>query len=434
VSRLLLLACALLAALLLAGSVRAQQQVDTSQRDALEREIEEYEQLRAARNRDIASIEEELGSTATVLQRRVAERDAVSRELAELRAERARLQAEIARLGEDLEQTEAEIGGIVANLESLQERISALLVNLFTQRSGRYAQTLTKAASYHDLQVRSHYLALLTRQDVSLIEQLDQARIQLLAAQETLAQQLAQQAAREEELRGTEASLTGKQQELAGIISELESTQAGQQVQRQALLQAQGEIEAALGDLGSKLSSEIRRLREEEERLQREAAQAFLEQRELEREKLLQRADETRARIENLTAPLLPASTDYSLPLASPSVVSRYGEENNSYLALRATAANAAVMSVEAGVVIAVSVISANDGYHVSVQHSNELATSYTNLQAPLVRVGDRVTRGQVLGYLGGGNLVPPDVLKLWVVVTQNGRTSFSDPQARLGY
>lgn len=429
-----LLICTVLA-LLLASSLSAgfaQGRVDTSQREALEREIEQYEQLQQNRQQDISRIEAELGSTAVVLQQRVAERDAVSRELSALRSERVRLQAEIEQLGVDLQQTEAEIDGIVANLESLQERISALLVNLFTQRSGRYAQALAQAASYHDLQVRSHYLSLLTQQDVELITQLDDARLQLLTAQETLAAQLMQRAAHEEELSVTEVSLSGKQQQLAGIISELESTQAGQQAQRQAVLQAQGEIEAALSSLGSKLSVEIRRLIEEEERLQREAAQAFLAERE--RERLLQQADATRERIENLTAPLLPASTDYALPLANPSVVSRFGEENNSYLALRATAPNAPVVAVEAGVVIAVSVISANDGYHVSVQHSTELATSYTNLQAPLVRVGDRVTRGQMLGHLGGGNLVPPDVLKLWVVATQGGRTAFADPQARLGY
>lgn len=418
---------ALLLLLSLAAAL-AQPRADTSTREALESEIAQYERLLEQRSAEIATIEAELGETAAVLQQRIRERDNVSAQIADLRAQRTQLRAEIEQLEADLADTALEIERILADLDSLLERISALLVNLYTQGNNRYAAALSAASSYHDFQVRSHYLTLLTQQDVNLVNELNDTRAELLAAQQRQRDQLQAQAAAEENLRVNEEQLVVQQNTLAGIISELESTQAGQRAQQQALLQAQNEIESALGSLAGRLEAEIARLIAEEERLQREAAQAFLEERE--RSNLLRQAEDTRTRIENLTEPLLPTTSDYGFPVPGPTIASRFGQDNNSYLALRAANSNAPVTAIEAGVVQTVMLVSANDGYMVAILHGNDLLVSYTNLQQPLVTPGTRVSKGQLLGYLGGGTLVRPDILKLWVMV---GNT-FVDPQARLGF
>ena len=414
--------------LLVAGWAVAQPRADTSTRDALEDEIARYESLREARNADISRIEAELGETASVLQARIRDRDYISSQIADLRVQRAALQDEIAQLELDLAATAEEIDVILGNLDALMNRISALLVNLYTQGNSRYAQALSQATSYHDFQVRSHYLSLLTEQDVNLVNDLNVTRQQLLEAQERQREQLAAQSAAEEQLRLNEAELVAQQDSLAVVIADLESTQAGQQAQQQALLQAQNEIEGAITSLSGRLQSEIARLQEEERRLQREAAQAFLEERE--RQSLLQQAEDTRERITTLTEPMLPTTSDYGWPLASATIASRYGTDNNSYLALRAPTANAAVTAIEGGVVQAVVLVSANDGFLVSIQHGPDLVVSYTNLQPPVVETGQRVSKGQLLGYLGGGTLVSPDILKLWVTVGN----AFVDPQRQLGF
>lgn len=412
-----------------ASWVYAQPRADTSTRDALESEIADYEQLLQERNADISRIEAELGETATVLQARVAERDNVSAQISNLRAQRAELQADIARLEDELLATSAEIELILSNLDTLLDRIGALLVNLYTQGNTRYAAALSAASSYHDFQVRSHYIELLTDQDVTLVQQLNDTRQQLLDAQQRQSEQLAAQEAAEENLRVNEEALVVQQNSLAGIISELESTRAGQQAQQQAHLQAQNDLEQTLTELGRQYQAEIARLQAEEERLQREAAQAFLRDRQ-QAEALEQQAAETRERLDNLTQPLLPSTSDYQWPVPSPSIASRFGFENNSWLALRANVPNAPVTAIEAGVVRSATRLSANDGYLVAILHANDLVVSYTNLQQPLVSAGQRVSKGELLGYLGGGTLVQPDILKLWVMVG----TTFVDPQARLGF
>lgn len=410
------------------GCAFAQPRADTSARDALQSEIADYERIVQQRSSEIQSIESELGATAAALQQRIRERDSVSAQIAELRAQRAQLQADISQLEADLVDTAAEIERILSNLDSLLERIRALLVNLYTQGNSRYAAALSAATSYHEFQVRSHYLSLLTQQDVNLVNELNDTREQLLNAQQLQRDQLQALSTAEEELRVNEEALVAQQNTLAGIISELESTQAGQRAQQQALLQAQNEAESTIANLANRLDAEIARLVAEEQRLQREEAEAFLRDRER-ASQLQQQAADTRAQIVELTEPMLPATSDFAYPVPNPTIASRFGQENNSYLALRAANSNAAVTAIEAGRVQTVMLLSANDGYLVAIAHG-DLLVSYTNLQQPLVQVNERVSKGQLLGYLGGGTLVSTDILKLWVMV---GNT-FVDPQARLGF
>ncbi len=104
-------------------------------------------------------------------------------------------------------------------------------------------------------------------------------------------------------------------------------------------------------------------------------------------------------------------------------------------MTLRAPTANAAVRSVQAGVVYTVNFVSANDGYLVAVRHSDDLITIYTNLQPPRVKPGDRVQQGEILGYLGGGTLVPSDELRFWAQVpNRSGSWAFADPAKLLGF
>lgn len=410
----------------------AQPEPDTSRRVELEAEIADYERLLESRRREAERIEEELGVTSGNLRQRVAERDEVSSELVSLRAQREALQAQIRDLEAQLEQTRERIDEIHADLEALKERVKALLLNLHRQRSGRFARVLAQAESFHDLQVKNYYLSLLSEQDASVMQRLDTARSELLAAQQQLSEQLAAQEAAAAELSSNEARLEAKEAELASIIADLESTRAGQLAQRQSLLEAQDRIEETLGDLDRQLEAEIARLRAERDRLLREAQEAYLaEQR---RQRLREQAAAVDERIGNLTAPITAAPSGYVYPVADHAVLSRYGQDNNSYMALRASSANAAVMAVQAGVVRGVSFVSANDGYMVSVAHSDRLSTVYTNLRPPLVQVGDRVEQGEVIGHLGGSTLVAPDTLKLWVQVTENGRTAFVDPADALGF
>ena len=104
------------------------------------------------------------------------------------------------------------------------------------------------------------------------------------------------------------------------------------------------------------------------------------------------------------------------------------------YVYLKAPQAGAAVYSTMSGVVTAVAQVSANSGYLVTVQHSQDLVTAYLNLQRPFVKVGDNVTQGQTLAYLGGGTLIPASNLQFRVGIPRSGgRVAWVDPAPKLG-
>jgi murein DD-endopeptidase MepM/ murein hydrolase activator NlpD len=69
----------------------------------------------------------------------------------------------------------------------------------------------------------------------------------------------------------------------------------------------------------------------------------------------------------------------------------------------------------------------------VTIQHEAQRCTSYRNLQGPLpVSRGSQVSQGEVIGYLGGGALVRPDVLHFFVNGGANCTTNV-DPAPHLG-
>jgi murein DD-endopeptidase MepM/ murein hydrolase activator NlpD len=170
-----------------------------------------------------------------------------------------------------------------------------------------------------------------------------------------------------------------------------------------------------------------------EERRLRQQAETFVNDRSRQAT-LTAEADATRARIDNLTAPSPAPAAGYVSPLDQSVLVTRFGEGNNSFVSLRASTAGAAVRAVQAGVVISVAPIGANDGYLVAVRHNPTTTTVYTNLRPPVVATGDAVNAGTVLGYLGGGTLIPPDVLRFYVRRSDaGGNAVFVDPGPVLG-
>lgn len=414
------------ALLLLVGPASALgQAVDTSQKRALESDIQRYSDLLSARHDEISAIEAALGQTAAALDAQIAERDRVNAELRDLRAAQAELEQEVTQLEAQRDATEARITSLSGQLDDLKARIRGLLDNLYRQRSAGFAAGLARSKSFHELQVHNHYLALLSEQDVAVVTELDTLLGQLRDAQQDLANQLAALEAKHQELAANQAEREAKRAELETIIANLQATQAGQLAQKQSLLEEQDQLAAELDDLQGRLDAEIERLRVAEQQARAEAAR-FAQDREQQLDYQRQ-ADEARARLDALTNQQT-LSTGFVMPLEQGRIISRFGEGNNSYIGIEATVPNAAVRVVQSGTVVAISYLGANFGYMVAVQHGGGLTTVYTNLREPVVDVFDPVQQGQVLGYLGGGTL-SSDVLPFYARTdTASGRAVFVDP------
>jgi septal ring factor EnvC (AmiA/AmiB activator) len=424
-----LLAAAL--AVLLIALPSAPAQVDPSERLRLEAEIGEGQRLLEARRAEIAAITEELGGIDASLRSRIAERDRASADLAELQRQRTDLQAGLATLRGEVAETEARVTALEADLEAVKGRVQGLLLNLHRQRAAGYGTALARAESFHDLAVQQRFLGMLAEQDVAVVTELDAVIAELGAARVRLEGQIAELEARERQLAQNAVELEGTRTRLDTLIAELRATEAGRQAEQRALLEAQNALAAQLDRLDRALAEEIARLEAEERRL-RQQAQSFLDDR-ARADALEEEADATRDRIDNLTNPVPSPAAGYVAPLDSSTLLTRFGEGNSSFVRLRASAEGAAVRVVRGGVVVSVTPIGANDGYLVAVQHDPSTTTVYTNLRPPVVEVGDSVAAGTVLGYLGGGSLIPPDVLHFYVRRTSGGNSVFVDPAPVLG-
>lgn len=401
--------------------------------DALEREIKQFEALQTERASELSEIRSLLGSTAAQLDAQIAERDAISNQLAQKRREREALLSEIRATEAERAATEQRIDHHLAELDEMAERVENLLLSLYYQRGSGYgAKQASNAKSFQEFRVRNYYLSLLAEQDVTVITALDTLVAGLEHDQQLLASQLAQLARQEQDLTAVETELAASERQLNAAIAELDRTREGQLAQQAALLQEQQKIERSLGDLDAQRRREIERLRQEEA-----AARRAAEQFQGDREKQLAKqreADLAAARIDQLSQQPIAGSGNYVRPVSGATLISRFGERNNSYLGIRAAERNAPVMAIEGGRIAAITYLGANFGYMVAVQHANDLVSISVNLRQPVVEMFDTVERGQIIGYLGGGTLTQADVLQLYARRGSASDTPFIDPAPLLGW
>lgn len=415
----------LLLGLILSWS-RAQENATTRK---LQGEISQYQALLQKRQQEQKSIEQELGDTAQALHAKIAKRDQISERIVTLRGQRDTLQAKINALEKELADTRAHISSLQQQLEQLKGRLRTLLLNLYLEHGSSYGNLLARSQTFHELEVKNYYLSLLTKQDVNLVDSLNSTMAQLAAAQSQLTTQVKARGAEAESLKANEQKLEAAQTELNGVIHDLEATRKGQLAAKQASIAAQEKLEATIAARQKDLQAEIARLKREAEEARRKAAAAAAS----ERQRYLQQANEATQKLQTLTGPSPAAGASFALPFPHPQLVSAYGDEG-SFILLKAGSDYRAVQAVLAGVVTTVLLLQANSGYLVVVQSGPDLLVAYQNLQPPLVKVGDSVSQGQILGYLGGGTLIPHDTLKLSVGVPQtDGSIAYVDPVARLG-
>lgn len=414
---------------LVAGLASAQ--LDTTLRDRLQEDAARYEQLVEAREAELAQLQEALRTTRRQIDSQLAERDRLSRRVAEIAAERRALEARQAELRSEIAGTEARIAETQAQLAALEGRVRELLVDVHRRQAQPTPGALGASDSVHEFLVRQRFLTLLAEQDVRVIDGVNASLTDLANLQNRLEVQEADLAANVRELNDREAALAEARAGLEDVIAQLNETQAGQQAQREALLEAQAALESQLASIESRLADEIARLEEEERRL-REAAEQSAGT--AEGERLEQEAESVRERRLALSSPSEPNAAGYVAPLENASIVTTFGEDNNSFVALRASRPQAPVFAMQDGVITAVQSIGSNDGWMVAVRHSDALTTVYTNLQQPPRTVGERVARGDFVGSLGGGSIPPPDVLRLYARDTSRTRAVFVDPATLLGF
>ncbi|MCS6869440.1 peptidoglycan DD-metalloendopeptidase family protein [Thermus sp.] len=384
---------------------------------SLEEQVAQARRLETQSQARIQALDRELARLSQRVQGLLAEKGRLEATLARLEKERAALRQEIARLQGEVRRTEGRIAKLEKDLEDLKERLRALLQSLHREQAGRYLPLL-RAQSFTDLAVRARWVGYISAQDAALVRTLQGTLKALKEERERLSLLLADLSAKERTLAETQASLERERRSLEATLSALRQEGEGKRALLREALTERQRLQAELGRLQAQILQERQRLlelrRQEEERRRQEAAR---------------RQAAARPTQVVVPPPPLPAAVGrLAFPVPGGRVLVPYGQEGP-FQVIQGPAPGSPVQAAAEGYVAGVLYLP-NLGYTVMLVHTETLSTVYTNLQEPLVREGEKVARGQLLGYTGGGLLIRPEELEFRVAVRVGEATRFVDPEA----
>ena len=454
----------------------------TSERlQQLQQQLAAQQQLSAQQKAQLEGLRARVAQLGTQQKSALGRIDALSDTIAKLETARRALDIQIQGAQLAIRDLNVQITGTQARVGRLQQDVRELLVSLYRERSGRYLQLLSQASSLSDLLIRARYANISGQNNVRVVQSLKTETARLKA-------QLAAQAAQKKQLDALQAKqvaqltqLQAQRQEQTALVAELRQNQAGQQalaVQTQAqqaltassiqnviggILQERSNIEAerqrriqaeqqrraaelarirAEQEAARQEQRRLARLRAEQERQAREAQtaraqQALAQQQQARRAREAQTTREQQAltdqqqsvqnqqdQSQQQLAPLPDNVGNVGFPLPGGRVTSAFNA-SGPWTVLSGDTGARAVAVAEGNVIIAANY--ANLGWVVIVDHGALISTSFGLLQ-PLVSVGQRVSRGQALGIIGGSPQFGPASMALQLTqisTRQNVRPPF---------
>ncbi len=397
----------------------------------LQQQAEQNRRLQQLQQQRIEQLNRDLANLDAATRQQLQELRRLEAEITRLERERADLTRQINLLDGQKKQAEARIASLQKELEGLRERLSALLQSLHRERAGRYLPLL-RAESFTDLSVRSKWVGVLGQHQTDLMDrikntvrQLDEERVRLKLLIDTLTERRAE---RQQRIQ----ALAQNRQTVQLTVANLRQQQAGRQVILRETLQAQAQLRTELNRLQSRIAAELRRIAEERRRAEEERRRREAEERR-QREQQAQRQREEAARREREAVreiPSVPRELVGALqfPVRGGRIAEAYGFQGNDWQTLQGEEASSTIVAAADGVVID-SLFIANLGYTLTIRHSDQIATQYVNVLEPRVSVGQRVGQGQVIGFTGGGVLIPSNQMWFRVIfIDDNGNFRYVDP------
>lgn len=381
----------------------------------LQRQLNEAARIEQLQKARLEELNRDLSRLDRTTQQNLNNLTSLQKEMARLETERAALSNQIRQLEKEIGATETRITNLDQQLEALQKRLQALIISLHHEQSGRYLPVL-QAESWIDFSVRSHWVGYLGQQQTDLVQQIQKTRQETVASRSQLVQLVSSLNQKQSERSKRMQSLDQQTQRLDQTIGQLRSQSQGQKALLQQNLRSQATTRGELRRLTQAIASEQRRLAEEQRRKAEAARRASAQRR------------PTNLASPAITPPALsPFRGKLSFPIVGGQIRLAYGRDGNDYQEIRGPADGSPVRAAADGKCI-YAIFIANYGWMMLLQHDNILFTYYVNLQNPQIELGETVKQGQILGYTGGGALIPADVL--WFRVGRNSESglSFVDP------
>jgi septal ring factor EnvC (AmiA/AmiB activator) len=398
----------------------------------LKQDLEAARQAKLAQQARAARLEAELSQLGGAEAKLNASINSLNANIGKLEHERADVATKRDQTQSDIAANEQQTAELQQTILRQKRDVQNLMIVLDRERSRRYVTLLARAENIYDLLAKARDVSTLGNQDVGVIDDLNN-NVRALNEKKVQYQSLVLSLnSYDRDLYAKQDSLKKIRTQLQAQISRLQQTQAGKAALRNIAVVASVQASERANGLIGQIVLERRRLQREYERKQREYKQK------LAREKK-QREDALAANRPPLTTrgdpppspptppPNLPANLNarFSQPVSGGVIIQEFGAQD--YMTIRARAIGDAVYAVAEGVVIVSGFQQSNTGWSVAIQHTqntDSLVTYYSNLQeAGLPALGSRVARGQLIGNVGGGLILPQDELGFKVIEIDNNGT-----------
>lgn len=429
-------AIALVVALTPVGAQTTSKQLEQLQRDL--RAAQNARDAQAARATDLQGQIKNLSAQESRLNAQVTE---LNSRLTKLETERAQTQTQIDNTQRKSDALALEIKALSAKIDYQKIQVSRLIVSLDLERSNRYVKLLARAENAFDLAVKTRDLDTIQDVNLNVITELRDNVAALNKKNNEYIAVIAKLNGYQRTLEAKKTAITKNRAALNTSINGLRQTQLGRKALLLQAVRAQQAASAQALNIFSRLEAEKARLRELRRRAAEEARRKRIEEarrraaeeariaairdaqaRERQQALEAQRQAQANTEIASVAPIALPSSIGRLLfPISGGRITADFGSEGD-WMVITAPEAGAPVIAAANGVVLESRLVAANYGWTVIVAHTEDLevVTTYGNLQAPNMFSGQNVRAGQVIGYTGGGTLLPANELHFQVVRGSN--------------
>jgi len=393
---------------LLAGLIPTRASAATS--NQIKGEINDLKKQKKEIQSQIDALEDQIDDNMTEMEKYIAQKDIIDQEVGLLNQQILNVNSQIASYGLLIADKQDELDIAQARLEELsaknKERIRAMEEN----GSLSYWSVLFKANSFADLLDRLNMIEEIAASDKRRLDEMNQAAELVAQAREELEVEKA-------ELETTKAELDVMQEDLAVKRAEADEVlvklNAKAEEYEKLVHEAEADEEALLAEIAKKekeynearaKEEEERRKQEEEDRKKQEAAQ---------------NGSSGNSSGNSSTGSSSPSSSaTWKIPCKYKKLTSPYGWRIHPVYGDRrfhsgvdlAAAKGTPIYASRSGTVTAAT-YNKSSGYYVTINHGDGFSSSYLHMTHYIVSNGQKVSQGDVIGYVGSTGVSTGDHL-----------------------
>ena len=334
----------------------------------------------------------------------LAQKEALDEQIAIIEKQIANTQAQIDTYNQLIAEETVKLEEAQAKEQQQYEALCTRVRSMEEMGSASYLAVLFGATSFADLISRANYIYEIAEYDNALQEQLTATREQIEDTKAYLEECHAELTAQEEQLAASKAELDAQVAAAQQLVAQIENETAEYERARQ-------QIEAEEAAVGQQIDNMLAQIAAEEAAARRaaeEAAQRAQQQASARaQQEAAAAADRARAAA---AAANINSESVYKWPLNGYySISSNFGYRTHPVTGAAYSfhggidipaPKNTPIMASRSGVVL-ISGYNGSYGNYVAINHGNNQVTLYAHMNSRAVSVGETVSQGQVIGYVG---------------------------------